>query len=145
MPNTSVLRATLCIASPLLLAACAQQGVTHIAADEVHEQIQDQRPAVILDVRSFSEYNKGHVPGATHVPFYATWSRYSELGLDADETVVVYCEHGPRAGLAKLGLRMAGHKEVVYLDGHMSEWRARGLPMESEEPADDGGTTHKDG
>jgi len=144
MPKPSVLRATLCIASPFLLAACAQQRITHVAADEVQEKLQDKTPALILDVRSRGEYQRGHVPGAVHVPFYATWSRYSELDVAADEPIIVYCEHGPRAGIAKLGLRMAGHQDVVYLDGHMHDWKARGLPLETGGAPSDDSSNHDD-
>ena len=51
-----------------------------------------------------------------------------------DEPVVVYCEHGPRAGLAKAALRAAGFREVLYLEGHMSGWKRAELPQEATTP-----------
>ena len=114
----------------MLLAACAQSAKTHVDAEELMLSIRNDRAPTVLDVRTRTEYARGHVPGARHVPFYSTRSRYRDLGLEADDPVVVYCEHGPRAGIAKLGLWMAGHRQILYLSGHMQGWKAAGLPLE---------------
>ncbi len=91
--------------------------------------IQDGTAPVIIDVRTGGEYAKGHVPGAVHIPFYSLWSRRSEIEAGAHEPVVVYCAHGPRAGFAKFALGTLGYDRVLYLDGHMSAWKDRGLPI----------------
>ncbi len=83
----------------------------------------------IVDVRTRGEYESGHVPGAIHIPFYNLWSREDEIGAAKHDPVVVYCAHGPRAGVAKFALWTKGYNRVVYLDGHMSAWKDRGLPM----------------
>lgn len=111
--------------------ACADDVMTHISQDELLARIQSGHPPAIVDVRTQSEYAAGHVPGALHIPFYAVFSRSSEIPMSTSEPIVVYCEHGPRAGLAKLALRAAGFEHVLYLEGHMSAWKARGLPMET--------------
>jgi len=56
---------------------------------------------------------------------------YRELSASHSESIVIYCENGPRAKLAKLALRMVGFTQVVYLTGHMSSWRKAGLPIET--------------
>ena len=85
---------------------------------------------VIVDVRTGREFEAGHVPGAIHVPFYTLLVRQDDVPGPRDRPVVVYCEHGPRAGVARLALRLAGFTDVRYLDGHMSGWKRRGLPQE---------------
>jgi len=85
---------------------------------------------VIVDVRTRREYDAGHVPGAIHVPFYTLLVRQDDVPGPRERPVVVYCEHGPRAGVARLALRLAGFTDVRYLDGHMSGWKRRGLPQE---------------
>jgi len=84
---------------------------------------------VIVDVRSRWEYESSHVPGALHLPFYAMWLRHSQLKSNSEDPIVVYCEHGPRAWIGKATLRMLGYTKVDYLDGHMSGWKQRALPM----------------
>lgn len=85
---------------------------------------------VIVDVRTGREFEAGHVPGAIHVPFYTLLVRQDDVPGPRDRPVVVYCEHGPRAGVARLALRLAGFTDVRYLDGHMAGWKRRGLPVE---------------
>jgi rhodanese-related sulfurtransferase len=85
---------------------------------------------VIVDVRTRREYEAGHVPGAIHVPFYTLLVRQDDIPGPRERTVVVYCEHGPRAGVARLALRMTGFTDVRYLDGHMAGWKAQGLRRE---------------
>jgi rhodanese-related sulfurtransferase len=98
--------------------------------DQLLAAIQQGTAPVIVDVRTHSEYESGHVPGAHHLPFYAMWSRHSEIKEKPETPVVVYCEHGPRAWIGKFALWTLGYPNLVYLDGHMSGWKKRGLPME---------------
>ncbi len=86
---------------------------------------------MIVDVRTRGEYDAGHVPDAIHIPFYALLAGGDGLPASREQTVVVYCEHGPRAGVAKLALWLRGYEDVRYLDGHMSGWKARGLPVQT--------------
>jgi rhodanese-related sulfurtransferase len=58
-------------------------------------------------------------------------SRVDELPAARDQTVVVYCAHGPRAAWAGRSLRKAGFEDIVYLEGHMTEWEEAGRPLES--------------
>jgi rhodanese-related sulfurtransferase len=110
----------------LALVACAP----HVSRTELAEQIAAGTPPPILDVRSTGEYEASHVPGAVHIPFYAILSRRDELPTRAGEPLVVYCEHGPRAGMARVGLWLAGAGEVRFLEGHMTAWKDDALPVE---------------
>lgn len=85
---------------------------------------------VIVDVRTRREYEAGHVPGALHVPFYTLLVRQDDIPGTRERPVVVYCEHGPRAGVARLALRLTGFTDVRYLAGHMAGWKELGLRRE---------------
>lgn len=83
---------------------------------------------VVIDVRSASEFRRGHVPGAVHLPFWAAAFR----PLPASSApVVVYCGHGPRAWIARALLRWRGTANVCLLEGHMAGWRRAGLGEQS--------------
>ena len=82
----------------------------------------------IVDVRSRWEFTRGHVPGARHIPFWRIPARLSELSRS--HPVVLYCGDGPRAYFAGAMLRLAGFRDIHYLEGHMRRWRRRGLPEE---------------
>jgi len=105
---------------------------SHIAAAALLERIEADDAPPVVDVRSRGEFERGHVPGAVHIPFWAIPGRRDEI--PAAEMVVVYCEHGPRAGLAKAILEIAGFEGVVTLEGHMSGWKKAGLPQEHATP-----------
>lgn len=117
-----------CLAAAL--AGCAP----HISRSQLAAEIAEGSAPPILDVRSRSEYDEAHVPGAVHIPFYSIIPRRHELPKRTGEPLVVYCEHGPRAGLARAGLWLAGAGDVRFLEGHMTAWKSDGRPVESSEP-----------
>ncbi len=122
------------IAATLLVAdlvACSFAGTPAISGESLARQIASDDAPVVLDVRSDSEYEAGHVPGAIHIPFQSVASRTEELSIDKDRTVVVYCAHGPRAAWAGRALRKAGYTDIVYLAGHMGAWKDAGRPLET--------------
>ena len=104
----------------------------HIGRAELLSQIRSGSPPAIVDVRSRGEYETSHVPGAVHVPFYALLGSAEELPAapSEDETVVVYCEHGPRAGIARAQLWFVTDRPIRFLEGHMTAWKEEGLPVE---------------
>jgi rhodanese-related sulfurtransferase len=106
----------------------------HISATDLALQINSGTAPVIVDVRSAYEYRKGHIPGAIHMPFWQSFFLADDLTAPGDRPVIVYCQHGPRAVIAKFALRQAGHADVRYLDGHMSGWENAGLPLETGSP-----------
>jgi rhodanese-related sulfurtransferase len=86
----------------------------------------------ILDVRSRWEFGRGHVPGAIHVPFWRIGARRAAVRAAADETVVVYCGHGPRAWIAAAALRRLGFRRVTLLASHWRGWRRARLRVATE-------------
>jgi rhodanese-related sulfurtransferase len=110
----------------LSVAGCA----TGITRDELLNKMQQGPALLIVDVRSQGEYDKDHIPGAVHIPFYTVRSGIREIGYSQKDPVVLYCEHGPRSGLASLTLYLSGYEQIYSLDGHMNGWRANGFPIE---------------
>jgi rhodanese-related sulfurtransferase len=105
-----------------------------MTAQELEERITAGKAPAILDVRSRMEFNAGHVPGAVFIPFWLIQFLGPLLGrrlpAKRDETLVVYCGHGPRAWMAGASLRLRGFRDIQYLDGHWSEWAREGRPVE---------------
>jgi rhodanese-related sulfurtransferase len=129
--STNALRLLLTLGCAALQPACSTCATSHISQDDLLAKIQSATAPPIIDVRTQGEYDSGHVPGAIHIPFYAVFWHGAEIPASPDQPVVVYCAHGPRAGVAKLELRAAGFAHVLYLEGHMSAWKQRGLPIET--------------
>jgi rhodanese-related sulfurtransferase len=96
--------------------------------------MREGNPPLLVDVRSQGEYDRDHVPGAIHIPFFSVVSGLRGLGYPETEPVVLYCEHGPRSGIASLSLSLSGYEKIYSLDGHMKGWRANGYPLEMPSP-----------
>ena len=99
-------------------------------AKELVRQLKSKQPPVVIDVRSGFEFRAGHIPGAIHAPALKILLRLAPLPREKDLLLVVTCEHGPRAQMAKSFLGLAGYRNVELLVGHMSGWRRAGLPQQ---------------
>jgi phage shock protein E len=79
-----------------------------------------QSGAVLVDVRTPSEYSSGHIEGARNVPIQELGQRLSEFESKT-RPLVVYCRSGNRSRTAARILKEAGFTEVHDL-GAMSRW-----------------------
>jgi molybdopterin/thiamine biosynthesis adenylyltransferase/rhodanese-related sulfurtransferase len=84
----------------------------------------------ILDVREQSEWDAGHIPGATLMPLGQLPVRMAETLPDRDERLLVHCAVGARSSRASAYLAANGYRNVANLHGSLAEWRAVGGPWE---------------
>jgi rhodanese-related sulfurtransferase len=84
----------------------------------------------LVDVRSDSEHEAGHIPGDRPIPFDQLKDVASSL--PQDRPVVFYCRSGDRSGAAVQALRASGY-DAYSIEGGLLEWTEQGLPLE---PAD---------
>jgi hydroxyacylglutathione hydrolase len=82
---------------------------------------------MILDVRGRSEWDAGHVPGATHIPLAELPARLGEL--PRDRTIAVHCQGGGRSAIAAGLLKASGFASVANITGGFGAWSAAGLPL----------------
>jgi rhodanese-related sulfurtransferase len=91
----------------------------HIPAVELAAWIRaGERGLRVVDVRSASEFAAYHIPGAEHVPL----EQLASVRFAADDTVVLYSEHGVHAAQAWVFLRALGHRRVLFLQNGLHEW-----------------------
>lgn len=83
--------------------------------------------AVLLDVRERAEWESGHAPGATHLPYELLTQRAAELPRGRE--IVVYCASGVRSSLAASMLERDG-ASATNVRGGFNSWRSAGLPVE---------------
>lgn len=88
----------------------------------------NQEGAVAVDVRSDSEYQSGHLPGALFVPLERIPGDKALEKL-TDRPIILYCESGARSAVAVKRLRRAGFTRVYHLVGGLIEWRKANLPL----------------
>ena len=101
----------------------------HISADELHNRISTlTSDDLILDVRSPSEFNEGHIEGAQNTPHEEVTSESENL--KSYKTVYVHCKMGGRAKMAAEALQGAGLDNIVCVsDGGMQRWEDMGWTL----------------
>jgi rhodanese-related sulfurtransferase len=92
---------------------------------EVLQALRRASPPRFIDVRSRSEYARGHAAGARSLPL----GEITPQGLPRDGAVFVICETGVRAEQAVRKLERLGAAQPVMVAGGTRAWQAQGLPM----------------
>lgn len=76
---------------------------------------------IILDVRTQSEFNEGHIPNAILLPYNDIKDKAGTIMPDTDKTILVYCRSGRRSELAVKDLINMGYTNV-YDFGGIIDW-----------------------
>lgn len=103
-------------------------GVPNLGAAEAVTLINRQH-ALVLDVRSDSEFASGHILDAKHIPLDKLTERLGELGKYKDKPILVNCQRGGRSAKACEILRKAEFKQVHNLQGGLEAWVLAKLPV----------------
>ena len=83
------------------------------------QSTQNDRNAVILDVRSAEEFGDGHVHGAINIPFT---KKNEFLSLDKKKSYYLYCHTGGRSSLVAHFMSKAGFPKVINLREGIQYW-----------------------
>jgi hydroxyacylglutathione hydrolase len=78
----------------------------------------DAVQGVILDVRTTSEFEEGHLPGALSIPYTRLRARLDEV--PKDQALFIHCGSGKRASLAASFLNAMGYT-AIHIDGVCDE------------------------
>lgn len=92
-----------------------------ITADRAKELMDQNKEAIILDVRTEEEYDSGHIKGAILIPDYEISEKVEELLTDKSATILVYCRSGRRSALAAASLHDLGYR-IIYDFGGILDW-----------------------
>ena len=87
----------------------------------------------VIDVREPSEWDAGHVVGATLLPLAEVEQRVGEVVPNRDTPLLVHCAVGGRSSRAASRLVQLGYTNVVNMKAPITEWKGKGGDWE--EPA----------
>lgn len=87
----------------------------------------------VLDLRTPSEYNAGHIPGSVPIDFLAPDFINKISKLDRAKPYLIYCRTENRSGAALDAMRALEFKKVYQLVGGKTEWARQGLPLTPQE------------
>jgi sulfur-carrier protein adenylyltransferase/sulfurtransferase len=106
-----------------------KQQVAEVDPAEVSEHLGNG--VVLVDVRESEEWDRGHIPGAVHVPRGYLESRIDAAVGDRDARVVLYCASGQRSVLAAHTLSsLLGFTNVASMTGGITLWKDRGYKVD---------------
>jgi len=86
----------------------------------------------VIDVREQSEWDSGHVAGATLLPLGDVSTRIAEVAPDKDSPLLLHCAVGGRSARAAGRLAELGYTNVVSMKAPIGQWKEQG--GEWEEP-----------
>ena len=106
-----------------------KQQVDEVDPAEVSEHLGNG--VVLVDVRESEEWDRGHIPGAVHVPRGYLESRIDAAVGDRDARVILYCASGQRSALAAHTLSsLLGYTNVASMTGGITLWKDRGYKVD---------------
>tara|TARA_B110000196_G_scaffold112926_1_gene98157 strand:- start:18 stop:341 length:324 start_codon:yes stop_codon:yes gene_type:complete len=68
---------------------------------------------LIIDVRTFEEWNQGHLSSAKRIEWQEISKKIQDLDTNKDDQIILYCRSGKRAEKAKIILNGLGYMDVV--------------------------------
>lgn len=89
----------------------------------------NREDALVVDLSSYADYEKAHIPGAKHVAMSQFDPESKDLAKVKDLPVVVVCKDGRTSTKAAQRLIKAGFEKVHTLAGGMHSWRNADLPV----------------
>jgi phage shock protein E len=93
-----------------------------ITSEEAKMMIDSEKDIIILDVRSQSEYDEGHIKNAILIPDTEI-EKMAPINLaDKNAKILVYCRSGRRSELASKKLIEMGYTNVIDFGG-IIDWK----------------------
>jgi len=80
----------------------------------------------LIDVRSSSEFDAGHIPGAVNIPMDQIEARVDDLHREFP--IVLICQAGQRARITARLLEPC-QRQIAVLEGGTKAWIEAGLPL----------------
>ena len=95
---------------------------------------------LLIDIREPAEFQRGHIPGAVHLPRglleFEIHGLVQRTTIDLnrapeDQPIVLYCGTGGRSTLAAETMATLGYRNVKSLAGGIIAWAAAKLPIDT--------------
>ncbi len=119
-----ILAVLLCCPSILVVSG---SGYTDVTVAQAKSMVDSDPFLVVLDVRTQSEYDSGHIRNAKLIPLAELEERLNELN-EADR-ILVYCMLGGRSSQASQILADNGFLHVYNMLGGIASWMSNGYPV----------------
>ncbi len=113
----------------LALVKEAKTRIQEYTVDQIRQRQLQQDSFHLIDVREESEWQAGHITGATYLGRGVIERDIETQIPDHDAEIVLYCGGGFRSALAADNLQKMGYTRVASMDGGIRGWREAGYPI----------------
>ena len=119
-----LLAAAFCSYAKVLQEQNAKNGLGYLQVDAKAAKalMESKKGYVILDVRTATEYNAGHIANSILIPDYEITKRAEKELKDKNQLILIYCRSGRRSKLAAADLVKLGYTNVVEFGG-IIDWQ----------------------
>ena len=124
----SFLRLALALGAATAFEANAIPSTDTVSLDTARAEAEAGR-ALLVDVREPQEHATGVARGAKLLPMREIGGRLAEIPKDPSQPVLLICNTQNRSRAVWQALRERGYTNVRYVEGGMSEWARRALPL----------------
>jgi rhodanese-related sulfurtransferase len=104
--------------------------ITNLSADQFKKGIEHDKTAVIIDLRTDAEIEKGKIPGAVQIDYLGKSFDSQMSALDKNKTYYIYCQSGGRSADAAGYMEKQGFKKIIKLEKGYSDWKTKGFPVD---------------
>jgi rhodanese-related sulfurtransferase len=116
------------IAIVLLIRSSAKKGGKKITSQDLIN-LTNQDKVELIDLRSNSDFNDGHITGSKNIPYINLDDRAHEIKKYDNISLVLICETGSQSANAGEKLQNLGYKDTLILSGGINNWRLDNLPL----------------
>lgn len=113
----------------LLFDFVRNQGNKSLISPTEATMLINREEAVVIDVREQTEFSKGHIPNARHIPLGELQRRSGDLEKFKGRPIILCCASGARSASAVSTLKKAGFDKLYNLRGGIFEWEKAGQPI----------------
>jgi rhodanese-related sulfurtransferase len=118
-------------AQTLALELAKEGGIRWISTPELMRVTRSPERGVtyLIDVRSQSEYESGHIRGSLHVPGGQAVQRADDFIAVRNGKIIFISNDSARAVMAAYWYQQMGFRDVSVLQGGVREWMGNGQPL----------------
>ena len=125
------------LVSPAELVGRVKATIRECSVADAHDCVNSD--TLLIDIREAAEFQRGHIPGAVHLPRgllefeihgLVEKMRVDQNAAPDDQPIVLYCGTGGRSSLAAETLAVIGYKNVRSMSGGLVAWTQAQLPVD---------------
>ena len=99
-----------------------ESTIKYVSMDDIVKIMEENTNYIILDARTYEEYNEGHIPNAVCIPNETINEDIYEQLPNKEQLILIYCRSGNRSKQAALKLKNLGYTNLVEFGG-IIDWK----------------------